>query len=181
MVAGSNSPEALAAQDKGRLCRKQSELAAAVTGQIREHHRFLIQTHLEHLEFLEQQIGQFDQHIARLIQEQSLPDQMPATPDTAPALSWQQAMALLDPIPGVARQSAELLKRRSWRRYEPLSKALLTCAQGQESVLGIMKVRANNTPVKRLQVTVGCAGCWCRWQMLPSGVNRPILPQSSAV
>ena len=109
MVARSNSPEALAALAKGRLCRKQSELAAAVTGQIREHHRFLIQTHLEHLEFLEQQIGQFDQHIARLIQEQSLPEQIPATPGTAPAWSWQQAMTLLDTIPGVARQSAELL------------------------------------------------------------------------
>jgi len=111
MVKGTDSPEALAALAKGRLCRKQTELAQALTGQIRDHHRFLLQSHLEHLEFLEQQIVEFDQHIERLIQEHSLADTTTSssTTPTSQPLSWQQAMELLDTIPGVARQSAELL------------------------------------------------------------------------
>lgn len=51
LVNGTDSPEALAAHAKGRLRSNQSALTEALTGQVREHHRFLIQTHLEHLEF----------------------------------------------------------------------------------------------------------------------------------
>lgn len=110
MVAGTVSPEALANLAKGRLCRKQTELAQALSGQVRDHHRFLMQSHLEHLEFLEQQLVQFDQRIEQLIEAQSPPEQ-PASTDlvTPQPCSWQQAMSLLDTIPGVARQSAELL------------------------------------------------------------------------
>jgi len=117
MVEGNDSPEMLAALAKGRLCRKQSELTTALTGRVREHHRFLLQTHLEHLDFLEAHIKQFDQRIEQLIQDQSPPptDEVQSLsgsvhPETAGSpLSWQQAMALLDTIPGVARHSAELL------------------------------------------------------------------------
>ncbi len=111
MVEGNDSPDALAALAKGRLCRKQSELAQALRGRVREHHRFVIQTHLQHLEFLEAHIKQFDERIEQLIQQQSQPDEPTPASDATPSqsFSWQQAMALLDPIPGVARQSAELL------------------------------------------------------------------------
>ncbi|MBW4489341.1 MAG: IS110 family transposase [Trichocoleus desertorum ATA4-8-CV12] len=116
LVNGTESPEALAEHAKGRLRRKQSALSEALTGRVREHHRFLIQTHLEQLEFLEAHVQQFDERIEQLIQSQSLP---PGSEPLAPAdstddgserwLSWQQAMTLLDTIPGVARRSAELL------------------------------------------------------------------------
>jgi len=117
MVEGNNSPEALASLAKGSLCRKQSELTAALTGRVRDHHRFLLETHLEHVEFLEAHIRQFDERIEQLIQDQSptpmaeaqsLLEAIDPTPTELP-LSWQQAMVLLDTIPGVARQSAELL------------------------------------------------------------------------
>ena len=100
MVEGTDSPEGLAALVKGRLCRKQPELIQALTGQVREHHRFLLQTHLEHLEFLEQQIVQFDQRIEQLIQAQSSLDDCSTQSDSATgqSFSWQQAMALLDTI-----------------------------------------------------------------------------------
>jgi transposase len=110
MVAGTTSPEALANLAKGRLCGKQAELAQALNGQVRDHHRFLMQTHLEQLEFLDQQVAQFDQRIEQLIETQaqgvapSATDSPAATP-----CAWQQAMTLLDTIPGVARQSAQLL------------------------------------------------------------------------
>jgi transposase len=117
MVEGNDSPETLAALAKGRLCRKQSELTTALTGRVREHHRFLLQTHLAHLDFLEAHIKQFDKRIEQLIQDQSPPPTGEVQslsdsihPETAGSpLSWQQAMALLDTIPGVARRSAELL------------------------------------------------------------------------
>lgn len=111
MVEGNDSPEVLAALARGKLCRKQAELAQALTGRVREHHRFLIQTHLEHLEFLEAHIKQFDRRIEQLIEQQSQPDEPTPVSDAtlSQSFSWQQAMALLDTIPGVARQSAQLL------------------------------------------------------------------------
>ncbi len=118
LVDGTENPEALAAHAKGRLRSKQSALTAALTGRVREHHRFLIQTHLEQLEFLEAHLKQFDERIEQLIQSQSStpqPDAQPPSDSSCPdapklaLLSWQQAMTLLDTIPGVARQSAELL------------------------------------------------------------------------
>lgn len=51
LVAGTENPEALAALAKGRMRSKQSALTEALSGRVREHHRFLIQTHLAHLEF----------------------------------------------------------------------------------------------------------------------------------
>lgn len=51
LMDGTDSPEALAAHAKGRLRTKQSALTEALTGRVREHHRFLIQRHLQHLEF----------------------------------------------------------------------------------------------------------------------------------
>jgi transposase len=119
IVAGTEDPEALAALAKGRMRPKQAELAQALCGRVRDHHRFLIQSHLTHLEFLDAQIQPFDQRIEKLI-EQYLPsveaavlspqvdDSDAATVALAP-LAWQQAITLLDTIPGVARQSAELL------------------------------------------------------------------------
>lgn len=117
LVDGTESPEALAAHAKGRLRSKQSALTEALTGRVREHHRFLMQTHLEQLEFLEAHLKQFDERIEQLIQAQSPSSELEAQLScntSSPGLpklplSWQQAMILLDTIPGVARQSAELL------------------------------------------------------------------------
>lgn len=73
------------------------------------------QTHLEQLEFLEAHLKQFDERIEQLIQSPSSEtiahtSSNPSFPDSNDLpLSWQQAMTLLDTIPGVARQSAELL------------------------------------------------------------------------
>ncbi|CAA9589305.1 hypothetical protein AVDCRST_MAG81-4647 [uncultured Synechococcales cyanobacterium] len=103
LVNGTENPEALAEHAKGRLRRKQSALNEALTGWVREHHRFLIQTHLEQLEFLEAHLQQFDERIEQFIQSQSLPphSEHPAPPSsTCPDgserwFSWQQALTLL--------------------------------------------------------------------------------------
>lgn len=51
LVTGTEDPEALADLAKGRMRTKQAQLAQALSGRVRDHHRFLIQTHLVHLEF----------------------------------------------------------------------------------------------------------------------------------
>lgn len=117
IVAGTEDPEALAALAKGRMRTKQAQLAQALSGRVRDHHRFLLQTHLEHLEFLDAHLKPFDERIEQLIEQQSVTTDAPSQlavestssdPSQLP-MSWQQAMTLLDTIPGVARQSAELL------------------------------------------------------------------------
>jgi transposase len=117
LVAGTDDPEALAELAKGRMRLKQPELVAALSGRVREHHRFLIQQHLKHLEFLDSQIKPFDERIEQLIEQHTFVVEVPVPSvestsqlDPAPLpLAWQQAMPLLDTIPGIARQSAELL------------------------------------------------------------------------
>lgn len=117
LVAGTEDPEALADLAKGRMRTKQTELAAALSGRVRQHHRFLIRTHLEHLEFLDTHLKPFDERIEQLIEQHTSPvevsapvvDETPVPDSTKLPLAWQQALPLLDSIPGVARQSAELL------------------------------------------------------------------------
>lgn len=113
LVAGTEDPEALADLAKGRMRSKQAELVEALSGRVRDHHRFLIRTHLDHLEFLDAQLKPFDARIEQLIEQYSPAIETAVStqlPDSANLpLVWQQAMPLLDSIPGIARQSAELL------------------------------------------------------------------------
>ena len=117
IVVGTEDPETLAALAKGRMRTKHTQLAQALSGRVRDHHRFLIQTHLEHIEFLDAHLKPFNEQIERLIEQQSVttdassPVAGESTATDLPHLpmSWQQAITLLDTIPGVARQSAELL------------------------------------------------------------------------
>lgn len=122
IVDGESCSQTLADLAKGRLRQKRQQLEQSLSGQVREHHRFLIATHLTHLDFLEEQIAIFDTQIVQSIQLQSLPPEDLVTTETPqsnqadglshagyPPLSWQAAVALLDSIPGVGRQTAELL------------------------------------------------------------------------
>lgn len=122
LVEGQTEAQVLATYAKGKLVRKQAELEKALQGQVREHHRFLIASHLTHLEFLESQIAIFERQIGQLIEAQNpsendfdnsncLSNSM--APDQSEVivkpLSWQKAVELLDSIPGIARSTAELL------------------------------------------------------------------------
>lgn len=117
LVAGNEDPQALASLAKGRMRSKQAELAEALSGRVRDHHRFLIQTHLAHLEFLDAQLKPFDARIEQLIEQHTVAsnsavaasETVNQTEPPALPLAWQQALPLLDSIPGIARQSAELL------------------------------------------------------------------------
>ena len=89
LIAGERDPTTLAALARGRLRDKRAALAEVLVGRFTDHHAFLLQHLLAHLEFLEQQIGDFDRRIADVTK-----------PMTA-------ALERLDSIPGVAQRSAE--------------------------------------------------------------------------
>jgi transposase len=63
MIAGETDAQKLAALGSERLSCSKAELAQALTGHLREHHRFLLDQHLRTIERLEQSIAAFDTRI----------------------------------------------------------------------------------------------------------------------
>jgi transposase len=60
IVAGESDPQRLAKLGDRRLACTREELAAALEGRLRDHHRFLIGQHLKTIEQIEATIGEFD-------------------------------------------------------------------------------------------------------------------------
>jgi transposase len=118
LVAGEADPALLAELAQGRLRQKRAALEQALSGFVREHHRFLLAGHLAHLDFLDEQVALFDQQIAHLIADQA-PGEAPAPAAAQSAsaesvrgtdepLAWEPAVDLLDTVPGVGRAMAEV-------------------------------------------------------------------------
>jgi transposase len=91
LVNGSTDPAALSDLAKGKLKKKLPALQKALVGRFRSHHAFLVSRILAHLDYLEDEIEAFSQKI----EEEMLP--------------FDEAVALLDTIPGVNRRTAEVL------------------------------------------------------------------------
>jgi len=127
ILAGRTAPQTLAELAKGCLRNKRSELERALNGVVRDHHRFMLAQHLAQIDFLDEQVALFDEQIALHMaqtdtnnaqQPPSLPTTPTDTPDgttidasslAAAPPSWEEAVELLDTIPGVNRRMAELL------------------------------------------------------------------------
>jgi transposase len=118
ILAGHTDPVALAELAYGSMRRKKAELEKALQGRVRPHHCFLIQQHLLHLDFLDEQIETFNQEIVQRLDAME-PPASPSTPasseaatespDPPAALTWNQALALVDSLPGVDRRLAEVI------------------------------------------------------------------------
>ena len=121
---GEEDITALADLAQGRMRNKLEALEQALTGRVRDHHRFLLAQHLLQLDALEEQIATFETRIATYIQSQQPPADAPppaestpphpaavvaATAEPLPPLPWAEAVTLLDTIPGVGRTMAELI------------------------------------------------------------------------
>ena len=115
-------PAALSELARGRLRKKRDALEQALTGAVRDHHRFMIAQHLMQIDFLDQQIAAFDEQITAAVQDLSQPPDEPGPPqsdasqvvvtppeDTTAPLTWEAAVALLDTIPGVGPRAAEMI------------------------------------------------------------------------
>ena len=88
IMAGELDTEAIADLAKGKLKGKKEELKKALVGHFQEHHRFMIQASLDHIEFLEKVIAGLDQEINRKLKD------------------YHQGYELLQTIPGVKEHGA---------------------------------------------------------------------------
>lgn len=91
LVAGQTDPETLAKLAKGRLREKRELLVKALEGRVKPHHRFVLTELWCQIDSLDETLVRFDERI-----EQAC----------AP---FEEAVGLLDTIPGVARQAAETI------------------------------------------------------------------------
>src|SRR5262245_51141649 len=89
LVAGDRDAKTLAALAPGLLRNQNAQPRDALVGRVTDHHAFLLQGLLSHIEFLDQQIARFDARIKAQTQP------------------FAAALERLDTIPGIARRSAE--------------------------------------------------------------------------
>jgi transposase len=91
LIAGHTDPHTLAELAKGRLRSKREPLAKALEGRVKPHHRFVLTELLCQIDGLDDTIARFDAQIQEICG------------------SFEEAVGLLDTIPGVARHTAEML------------------------------------------------------------------------
>ena len=137
LLRGETNPEVLAKLARGKLRKKREALEQALVGRVDDHHRFLLTSLLTHIDFLEEQISDCNRKIEQVLAELSdekaelvfsdeqLQNQARVSstpvgtesslaqerePEDGPKvpLSSQQAIALLDSIPGINQRIAEI-------------------------------------------------------------------------
>lgn len=120
IAAGQTDAELMADLARGRMRNKIPELEKALTGIVQEHHRFVLAQQLDHIDYLDEKIEALSAEIGKQLERMSWPDE-PSQPgadegseeetqstDTSELpLTWNDAVALLDTIPGVDRRIAE--------------------------------------------------------------------------
>jgi transposase len=91
LVEGNASPEEMAELSRGRLRDKRAALEQALTGRFQAHHRFVLTELLGQIVGLDETIERFDQQIEDYCRP------------------FEASVQLLDTIPGVARNTAEII------------------------------------------------------------------------
>ncbi len=91
LLEGQTDPRLLAELAQGRLRAKREQLEQALVGSFQPHHRFLIQEHLTHIDYLDEAISRLSREIA----EQLRP--------------FEALLERLDTIVGINRRLAEVL------------------------------------------------------------------------
>ena len=91
LIEGKATPSQMAELSKGKLREKRDQLVKAMEGQVKAHHRFVLTELLCQIDSLDETIARFDEQI----EEYCRP--------------FEEMVNLLDTIPGVARQTAEVI------------------------------------------------------------------------
>jgi transposase len=91
LLAGQTDTGQLAELAKGRLRKKIPQLKEALTGRVREHHRFMLSEQLSHIDYLDEAIERLNAEIGERLRP------------------FDEEIQLLDTIPGVNRHTAEEL------------------------------------------------------------------------
>jgi len=95
LIAGEADPTALADLAKGRMRAKIPDLNKALTGRFSEHHAFLLQRMLDHIEFQEAEIAEPDARIEGLLATSAAQVQLLAT---IPGVDVRSAQTILAEI-----------------------------------------------------------------------------------
>lgn len=121
IAGGAQDAAALAQLARGRLRKKIGALEKALTGLVQPHHRFLLAKQLAHIDFLDDQVADIGAEIARQVAQMSQPPDDPAagtraegssgplSPATPGSVTWDEAVVLLDSIPGIDVAAAEMI------------------------------------------------------------------------
>jgi len=91
VIAGRSTPEEMAELAQGRLREKRELLSRSLHGFVKTHHRFVLSELLLQIDGLDDTIARFDQQIREYCRP------------------FEEAVVLLDTIPGVARKTAEVI------------------------------------------------------------------------
>jgi transposase len=91
LITGTTDAESLANLAQGRLRQKRDQLLKALEGRVKPHHCFILAELLCQIDSLEETLARFDQQILQA------------------CVPFEEAVALLDTIPGIARQAAETI------------------------------------------------------------------------
>ena len=121
LIADEQSPEEMAQLAQKRMRSKIPQLVDALTGQVREHHRFMLQELLYQLDSLNQRIEALDQRIAKLTEPHA------------------DLMERLDAITGVGPRTVEVILAEigpsveSWPSAKKLASWACVCPGNHES------------------------------------------------
>ncbi len=91
IVAGKASSAEMAELAKGKLREKREQLDHALAGRVKPHHRFVLSELLCQIDSLDESIARFDAEIEKY------------------GRPFEEAVELLDTIPGIARRAAEVI------------------------------------------------------------------------
>jgi transposase len=91
LIAGQRDVDALAELARGRLRAKRDQLAEALQGYFTAHHSFLVTEYLSQIDYFDEAIDRVSALIGQHVEAE------------------QEAIALLDTIPGVSQRTAEIL------------------------------------------------------------------------
>jgi transposase len=91
LIAGETEPAAMAELAKGRLRTKREQLTQALEGRVQAHHRFVLTELLCQIDSLDDTIARFNQQLE------------------AYSKPFEDGIQLLDTIPGVGRETAQVL------------------------------------------------------------------------
>ena len=121
LLAGQTDPAFLADLAQGRLKAKRTQLEEALVGVLKPHHRFMLTEHLALIDTLDEAISRATHEIEVRMGppdpsqnglreprevESEVEDQKPETAEQSP-LSWDEAVRLLDTIPGINPRAAQ--------------------------------------------------------------------------
>jgi transposase len=90
LINGEKDPVVLADLARGRLRAKIPQLQEALSGEMEEHHRFLLKLLVEQVEFVEKQIEALTAQIGKVL-----------------PVPFEEAVGRLDTVPGINRKAAE--------------------------------------------------------------------------